>query len=106
MARLSAPHLPTLSLGVVALFGMTAAAADISVGKSLHAANCVECHMVTHDDAFYHSRVGGQSDRGIDSRASLHTMVQACATNFDLDWFDEEVGAVTDYLNVTYYELD
>ena len=33
-------------------------------------------------------------------------MVQGCATNFGLPWFDEEVEAVTAYLNQKYYHFD
>jgi hypothetical protein len=33
-------------------------------------------------------------------------MVQGCANNFNLPWFDEEVDAVTAYLNHKYYQFE
>jgi len=95
----------SLGLGLSAMVLTTATQADISAGKALHTDSCVECHMAKHDDAFYQARAG-KSDRNINSRDSLKTMVQACVTNFGIDWFDEEVDAVTEYLNATYYNLD
>lgn len=32
------------------------------------------------------------------------TMVQSCVTYFDIPWFEEEVQAVSDDLNHTYYK--
>lgn len=75
---------------------------DLAWGEELNAGNCVECHMVTHDDAFYEARIDGD----IDNYDSLFTMVQACANNFNLPWFDDEVEAVTAYLDETYYQFD
>ncbi|MGC9458093.1 MAG: cytochrome c [Halothiobacillaceae bacterium] len=99
-------HTLLIPAALLALTAGNVALADVSMGKSLHEANCVACHMVTHDDAFYEARINGQSDRGIDNLQSLRTMVQGCATNFSLDWFDDEVNAVADYLNATYYKFD
>lgn len=85
------------------LFALPAMAEpDIAWGEELHAGNCVECHMVTHDDAFYEARIDGD----IDNYGSLFTMVQACANNFNLPWFDDEIDAVSAYLDQTYYQFD
>jgi hypothetical protein len=35
----------------------------------------------------------------------LNTKVQTCVSHFGIDWFDDDVAAVTDYLNTTYYKL-
>lgn len=75
---------------------------DPNWGASLHTEHCVGCHSAPHNAAFYQSRRGGK----IQSSGSLHTMVQSCANNFNLPWFDEEVSAVSIYLNQSYYQLD
>lgn len=70
-------------------------------GEKLHAEKCAACHKAPHDAKFYESRVG----KKIQSKASLNTMVSSCANHFNIDWFDDDVAAVTDYLNTKYYKL-
>jgi len=76
------------------------ALADISRGEKLHAEKCAGCHKAPHNAEFYKSRVG----KKYPTRESLTTMVQSCVTHFDIPWFEEEVQAVSDYLNHTYYK--
>lgn len=93
-----------LSLFTGLLLAMPAAAeSEISKGSDLFAANCAACHMVPHDEDWFEARAeqGNMSDYD-----SLRTMVQGCANNFNLPWFDEEVDAVTAYLNQKYYHFD
>ncbi|HUX81355.1 MAG TPA: hypothetical protein VMV35_00810 [Halothiobacillus sp.] len=71
-------------------------------GASLHQAECAGCHKAPHNAAFYESRRG----KKLKSRASVSTMVQSCANHFNIAWFDEEVDAVTVYLNNTYYKYE
>ncbi|MCL7744825.1 cytochrome c [Guyparkeria hydrothermalis] len=98
--------IPTLALSLVAgllLAAPVAAEPDVSWGEELFAENCSECHMVPHDDDWFEAR----ADEGnMGDYESLRTMVQGCATNFGLPWFDEEVDAVTAYLDHHYYEFD
>jgi mono/diheme cytochrome c family protein len=75
---------------------------DASWGKNLHAESCAGCHSAPHDAAFYQSRKGGK----IANRDSLRTMVQGCVTHFGMPWFDEEVDAVTLYLDRTHYRFE
>lgn len=86
------------------VFALPAAAEphDVSWGGELHAQNCAGCHSAPHNAAFYESKQGGK----IKSAQSLNTMVQSCANHFNLPWFDEEVTAVSTYLNQSYYHLD
>ncbi|MEW5824665.1 MAG: cytochrome c [Pseudomonadota bacterium] len=88
-----------------ALFGALAAqsavAADAAKGRTLHEAHCVKCHMGDHDDAFYNARKG----KKLQNLASLNTMVQGCVTNFNLDWFEDDVANVAAYLDQTYYKF-
>jgi len=97
---------PTRALGLVAallLAGPVSAESEISWGSDLFAGHCAECHMVPHDDDWFEARAEAGSMGDYDS---LRTMVQGCATNFNLPWFDEEVDAVTAYLNHHYYRFD
>ncbi len=70
--------------------------ADVERGKELHDANCVKCH----DSSVY-----TREDRFVTSRDSLKTQVQRCNVNLGTQWFDEDVNAVTDYLNTNYYKF-
>lgn len=70
-------------------------------GEKLHAEKCAACHKAPHDAKFYESRVG----KKIQNKASLNTMVSSCANHFNIDWFDDDVAAVTDYLNTKYYKF-
>lgn len=74
--------------------------ADIARGQQLHAEKCAGCHKAPHNAEFYTSRVG----KKYPTKESLTTMVQSCVTYFDIPWFEEEVQAVSDYLNHTYYK--
>ena len=74
----------------------TQAAADIENGRKLHNENCLKCH----DDGVY-----TREDRFIKDRQGLATQVQRCEVNLGLQWFDEQIEDVTDYLNQTYYNF-
>jgi mono/diheme cytochrome c family protein len=73
----------------------------VAKGQKLHEEKCAACHVAPHDAKFYTSHVG----KDLKSKASLNAKVQACANHFNIDWFDDDVAAVTDYLNTTYYKL-
>jgi mono/diheme cytochrome c family protein len=85
------------------IFGTPAQASPemMAKGEKLHAEKCAACHMAAHDAKFYTSRVG----KKLKTKASLNTQVQNCVSNFNIDWFDEDVAAVTEYLNTKYYKL-
>jgi len=64
-------------------------------GKQLHEANCMTgCHNTS---------VYTRENRKITHLEGLKARVQGCANNFNLPWFDDELAAVVDYLNHTYY---
>ncbi len=97
---------PTRMLGLLAglmLAAPVAAEPDIAWGGELFADNCAECHMVPHNDEWFKAR----ADAGnMGSYDSLRTQVQGCANNFGLPWFDEEVEAVTAWMNQEYYDFE
>lgn len=69
-------------------------------GKALHDEKCMGCHMVKHDASFY-----GREGRKVTDKAKLRTQVSNCQLNFGLQWWDEDIDAVTEYLNTTYYKF-
>ena len=78
------------------LFLASSAAADIKNGQTLHDGNCMKCH----DDGMYK-----REDRFIKDIQGLRTQVQRCELNLGLQWFDEQIDDVTNYLNQTYYKF-
>lgn len=90
----------SLSLPAILLAGLAfashASASDVMSGKQLHDQNCMKCHT---------TELYTSEERKIDSLARLRARVQTCATNLELDWFEEDIDAVTDYLNEEYYKF-
>jgi cytochrome c553 len=79
---------------ILLLAGLPAAqAAD---GKQLVEENCTSCH----DDSVY-----SRKDRRVTSLEGLQKQVKRCELNLGLKWFDDEINAVTGYLNDTYYRF-
>lgn len=78
----------------------SASASANSDGKALHDEKCMGCHMVKHDASFY----GREGSKATD-KASLRTWVSNCQLNFGLQWWDEDIDAVTEFLNTTYYKF-
>jgi mono/diheme cytochrome c family protein len=83
--------LPTL---LAALAAGSLHAADVSHGKSLQQENCMRCH----DDAMY-----TRDNRKVTSLGGLQKQVMRCEQSLGLQWFDDDVADVTQYLNATYY---
>jgi len=74
----------------------TVVATDINHGKALQQKNCMSCH----DDGIY-----SREDRRVTSSDALRAQVQRCETNLNLQWFPEDVDAVIEYLNTSYYKF-
>ena len=71
-------------------------ATDINHGKSLQQKNCMSCH----DDSIY-----SREDRRVTSMDALRAQVQRCETSLNLQWFPEDVDAVIEHLNTSYYKF-
>jgi len=100
MKALKKTSASVLTAGILSLMaGAPATAEDEQYyqGKELHDQNCTRCH-----DASMYQR----EESDIDSLDSLRTQVNACQNNFDLQWWDEDVDAVTHYLNEAYYQFE
>ncbi|MFN2349950.1 MAG: cytochrome c [Thioalkalivibrio sp.] len=77
--------------------------ADPKRGESLHASNCVSCHvsMVGGNGSLLYTR----ADRTVGSRDQLIAQVNRCESTLGLRWFEEDVTAVVEYLNSNYYKF-
>jgi hypothetical protein len=78
--------------------------ADITAGKKLLEAHCIECHA---------SSFGGDGSgiytrelRKIKTPSGLVVQVRNCNTMLDLKWFEEDELNVAAYLNQQYYKFE
>ncbi|MCP4699264.1 MAG: cytochrome c [Gammaproteobacteria bacterium] len=80
-----------------------AQAGDVANGKKLHDENCVSCHksMMNGDP----SKIYTRSDHKMTSLNALQSQVRFCATSLNVQWFEDELGDVTAYLNKEYYKF-
>jgi hypothetical protein len=65
-------------------------------GPSLHEKNCLRCHG---------SEVYTRPNHRVTSRSALEAQVRTCDQSIGLQWFDDEIKAVADYLDHTYYHF-
>jgi len=72
------------------------AASNIEHGKTLQQQHCMSCH----DDGMY-----TRDDRRITTLEGLRNQVGRCELTLELQWFDDDVNAVTDYLNESFYRF-
>ena len=74
-------------------------------GNVLHSENCRSCH----DSMFPNGKGDDIYDkdlRKIKSSKALYSMVDFCATNNGLGWFEEENIDVSKYLNQKFYKFE
>ena len=78
-------------------------AADIKSGKSLHDANCINCHaqLVGGDGTGIYTR----ENRKIDTFAQLDKQVRRCRDSLGMSWPEEQIMDVVMYLNKTFYHF-
>jgi mono/diheme cytochrome c family protein len=69
---------------------LAAAPAPAADGRALHDENCLSCHA---------SLTGGDPN-------ILYTRPDHKVTSLELTWFDDEVDAVTEYLNRNFYKFN
>ena len=85
--------LPTL---MMALTASPLHAADVSHGKSLQQKNCMGCH----NDGIY-----TREELKVTSLAGLEKQVKRCELSLGLQWFDDDVADVTEYLITGFYHF-
>jgi mono/diheme cytochrome c family protein len=71
--------------------------------NKLYQANCISCHASMFDGKA--GEIFTRKDRKVKTLEGLKARVQTCATNLNLQWFDEEVDDVTTYLNQEFYHF-
>lgn len=69
---------------------------DVPDGAALHTAQCTGCHAA----AMY-----TRTNRIVKSLEELRARGRQCELMAGAAWFDEEVEAVVDYLDATYYRF-
>ena len=74
-------------------------------GNVLHAENCRSCHDSMFPDG-KGDDIYDEDLRKIESSKALYSMVEFCATNNGLAWFEEEVIDVSKFLNQTFYKFE
>jgi len=94
-----------LSLACLAfLYGVPVTFAENVTGLELHATKCMACHsnMVGGDGSVLYTR----PTRRVNSYQELQIQVKFCETTLNLEWSVDEVAAVIEYLNHTYYHFE
>jgi len=87
---------PILAATCLLAAGLQPASVAAETGAQLHDANCTSCHD---------ERVYTREDHRVTSLDGLKKQVQRCELSLGLKWFDEDITAVTNYLNTTYYKF-
>ena len=99
--NISAKYL--FSILVFALFATNTFAADIENGKSLHDANCINCHaqLLGGDGSAIYTR----EDRKMETFAALNKQVRRCRDSLGMPWPEEQIIDVITYLNDSFYKF-
>lgn len=87
-----------------ALLGWQAFAnAAVADGKTLHNANCIQCHaqMKGGDGSNIYTR----TDRRVQDMPGLSKQVTRCTNSLGLAWTQQQHQDVVDYLNSSYYKF-
>jgi hypothetical protein len=100
-----------LLLTLLLITGVVACAAEVDKPEDktvaseskLHEANCISCHASMFEGKA--SDIYTRKDRKVKNWDGLKDRVQMCATNLNLQWFDEDVDEVTHYLNERFYHF-
>ena len=70
--------------------------AEAAKGQQLHDQNCMKCHG---------TEVYTRENRMVTSRDALVKQVKRCQLNLGVQWFNEDVNAVVQYLDQTFYKF-
>ncbi|MBF0124136.1 MAG: cytochrome c [Magnetococcales bacterium] len=88
-------------LGAVSAATVTYAAGGAN-GEALHKAHCQDCHASRFKDA---SSIYTRPERQVKSVDQLRARVEFCSQQVNAQWFDDEVNAVTTWLNHQFYKF-
>ena len=79
-------------------------AGNISNGLQLHQEGCNSCHNSMFPDG-NGNEIYTKDIRKINTSKKLYSMVEFCAGNNNLGWFEEEIIDVSKYLNDSFYKF-
>jgi mono/diheme cytochrome c family protein len=82
---------------VLGIGSITTLAEEFSRGQALYENHCQSCHT-----DWAHTR----SERKVTSMGELHRRVAAWSIHSGLDWSDEDIGDVADYLEQNFYRFE
>lgn len=71
--------------------------------SKLHETNCIECHATMFNGKS--NMMYTRKDRKVKTAEGLRSRVQMCASNLNLQWFDEDIEEVTNFLNKEFYHF-
>lgn len=78
--------------------------ANIENGKELHNSNCTSCHIsIQGGDG---SGIYTRENRRIESYQALIKQVKRCRDSLGIEWPDEHISDVIEYLNSSFYKFD
>ena len=94
----------TLAITSLLFFSAQAAnAADSANGKALHEECCIAGHTsLTNGQP---STIYTRSDRKFNTLSGLKTQVMRCQNSVGVNWFDDQIADVVEYLNTNYYKV-
>ncbi|EXJ14161.1 c-type cytochrome [Imhoffiella purpurea] len=87
---------PTPILACAGLLVCMANATAAETAQELYQHRCIGCH-----GSGIHTRMGCK----VGSAEELETQVRRCELGLGLNWFDEDVAKVADYLNQNFYHF-
>ena len=78
---------------------------DAGNGNFLHTESCSSCHNSMYPNGKGED-IYDEDLRKIKTSKSLYAMVEFCANNNGLAWFEEEIIDVSKYLNQKFYKFE
>ena len=96
--------LSTLLILAGSLFLSATAMAGVEHGKKLHDNNCISCHasMLGGDGTGIYVR----ENKKIESHPALVKQVNRCRDSLGIEWPEEHVNDVVEYLNTNFYKYE
>ncbi len=88
--------LPGLVVGCLLILNMPVAFAEFDRGQALYEDNCMQCH-----ESWAHTR----ANHKVQSIGELRNRVAGWSVHSGLEWTEEEVDDVVQYLNHRFYQF-
>ena len=78
--------------------------ADIQNGRELHNSNCTSCHIsIQRGDG---SGIYIRENRRIETYPALIKQVKRCRDSLGVEWPEEHISDVIEYLNSSFYKFE